>query len=195
MYESHEARRKGISRGNSFPLTSFLILSRWFDRSGNVFGLISKWVSNIGMWFTLLLAITLTVDVIFRFAFNRPFKGVSEICALMMIIVVFLGVAYVQYTKSNISVALLYSRFPEKLQAVIDVFLYPMNLGIWSIIAWRAFVHWQYLVDVGQVTDVRLIPVAPFQMVLAIGCVMLSIVLLFDFINSVLKVVKIWARP
>jgi TRAP-type C4-dicarboxylate transport system permease small subunit len=90
--------------------------------------------------------------------------------------------------KSHISVDLVYSRFPKKLQTVLDVFLYLMSLGIWAIVTWRAFVYMQYLLEMRTVTDVQLIPVAPFQLILAIGCVMLSIALLLDLIKSVRKV-------
>jgi TRAP-type C4-dicarboxylate transport system permease small subunit len=160
----------------------------WLGWSDRVFGLVFRVMSNIGMWFALLLAFILTVDVISRFAFNRPFKGVFEITELMMIMVVFLAAAYTQYMKSHISVDLVYSRFPKKLQTVLDVFLYLMSLGIWAIVTWRAFVYMQYLWEMKTVTDVQLIPVAPFQLILAIGCVMLSIALLLDLIKSLRKV-------
>ena len=164
--------------------------SNWLERSDKVFGLICRGMSNIGMWFALLLAFILTVDVIFRFAFNRPFQGVYEISELMMIMVVFLAAAYTQYMKSNISVDLIYSRFPKKLQAGLDVLLYFLSLGIWSVVTWRAFVYMQFLWEMKKVTDVQLILVAPFQLILAIGCVMLSIVLLLDLIHSLRKVVR-----
>ena len=155
-----------------------------------VIALISRWANNIGMVFLNFLMLVITADVILRVTINRPIRGSNEMAEFIMLMIVFLSVAYTQLQKSNIAVGILFDKFPAKMKVVVDTFVYLVCLGVAGLILWRAFAYNAYLSEIGRVSLILKIPVAPFQVVMIVGFMMLCLVLVFDFINSVRKVMN-----
>ncbi|MBN1191184.1 MAG: TRAP transporter small permease [Dehalococcoidales bacterium] len=156
----------------------------------NLVTFLIRWLNNIGMGFIALLMILITIDVLLRWIANRPIKGVNELAELTMLLVVFLTIGYTQLTKSNVSVDLLFTRFPQRMQLVVDAFNYLLSLGISALMLRQAIIYTSYLADINRQSVILKIPVAPFQFAMIIGFAMLSIVLLFQMIDAVRKAVK-----
>jgi TRAP-type C4-dicarboxylate transport system permease small subunit len=155
-----------------------------------VIALVSRWLNNIGMVFLAFLMLVITADVLMRGILNKPIRGANEIAELTMLIIVFLGIAYAQHLKANISVSILFDKFPGKLQDILNIFIYLLCLGICGAILWQAFSYHSYLAQLKRTTLILEIPVAPFQIIMIIGFFMLCIVFIIDVINSVRKVVS-----
>jgi TRAP-type C4-dicarboxylate transport system permease small subunit len=152
--------------------------------------LVSRWLNNIGMVFLTFLMLVITADVLLRGILNKPIRGANEIAELTMLVIVFLGIAYAQYAKANISVSILFDKFPGKVQDILNVFIYLLCLGICGVILWQTFSYHSYLTELKRTTLILEIPVAPFQIIMIIGFFMLCIVLIIDVIYSVRKVVN-----
>jgi TRAP-type C4-dicarboxylate transport system permease small subunit len=168
-----------------------LKLRSWPDHFEKVVARISRILNNIGMAFLMLLMLLITADVLLRTALNRPILGTNELAEFIMIIVVYLAVGYAQHIKAHVSIDLLTSRFPKRSQAIVDSFIYFLSLGICSLMVWQAFVNMKRLLNINRVSDVLNFPVAPFQLVLAIGLIIFCLVLLLDFLHSLRKGIKI----
>ena len=164
--------------------------SRWFARFEKAIALISRILNNIGISFLMLLMLLITADVFLRAFFRRPILGTNELSEFMMIIVVYLAMAYTQHTKSHVSVDLVISRFPQRVQDVVDTCIYLLSLFICSLITWRAFADINRLISINRVSDVLNVPVVPFQTVMAVGFFIFSLVLLLDFIHTLRKAIK-----
>jgi len=164
-------------------------LNRWPRLADRAIERISRLFNNIGMLGLMLLMTVTTADVLLRIALNRPIRGANEIVEFMMLLVVFLAVALTQYLKSNISVNLLYARFPERIKAILECFLHLLCLGICCLIVWQSIVFQQHLQDVNSLSVILKIPVSPFQLILVIGISLLCLVFLRDFIYAVRKAV------
>jgi TRAP-type C4-dicarboxylate transport system permease small subunit len=167
-----------------------LKLNRWPGHFEKVIALTSRLLNNIGIAFLMLLMFLITADVLLRATLKRPILGTNELSEFMMIIVVYLAVAYTQHTKSHVSVDLVISRFPQKAQDIVDSFIYLLSLAVCSLITWRAFVDVNRLLDINRVSDVLYVPVAPFQLVMAIGFFIFCLVLLLDFLHALRKAIK-----
>ena len=152
--------------------------------------LISRWFNNLGMVFLNFLMIVITVDVILRVTINRPIRGSNEMAEFIMLMVVFLGIAYTQYLKANISVSIIFDRFPQKLQDALMVLIYLTMLFTAGLILWRAIAYNIYLFDLNRVSLILKLPVAPFQAVMIAGFLLLCLVLILDVINAVRKVIS-----
>jgi TRAP-type C4-dicarboxylate transport system permease small subunit len=163
---------------------------RWPDHLEKGIALTSRILNNIGIAFLMLLMFLITADVLLRAVLKRPILGTNELSEFMMIIVVYLAVAYTQYTKSHVSVDLVISRFPQRIQDIIDSFIYLLSLIICSLMTWRAFADVKRIFDINRVSDVLNVPVAPFQLVMASGFFLFSVVLLRDFIHTLRKAIK-----
>ena len=155
-----------------------------------VIALVSRVLNNIGMVFLTFLMLVITADVVSRGMLNKPIRGANEIAELTMLIIVFLGIAYAQYEKANISVSILFDRFSGKVQDILNVFIYLLCLGICSIVLWQTFSYHSYLTELKRTSLILEIPVAPFQIIMIIGFLMLCIVFVIDVINSVRKVIS-----
>ena len=159
-------------------------LLAWME---NVMALLSRWTSYVGMIFLTVVMLVMTADVILRWTINRPIVGVNELAEFGMLLLVFLTIAYTQAMKSNISVDILFCKFPRRMQDIVHVFVNLLSLGISVMLLRQAIVYNRYLVDINGKSEILKLPVAPFQFVMIIGFLMLSIVLLLQIINYVLK--------
>jgi TRAP-type C4-dicarboxylate transport system permease small subunit len=151
---------------------------------------ITRLMSNVGVIFVALVTFLITADVVGRYFFNKPVKGAHELIAVMVVVIIALGVAHNQFRKANIEIDLMTSRLPQKAQAGIAILTYLLSLGIVSLLTWQAFVHSKDLWDTGQKTLELKIFTAPFELLLAIGFLMLSIVLIIDLFYTVVKVIR-----
>lgn len=167
-----------------------LILNRWADYVKKGISLASRIMNNIGIAFLVLLMFLITADVLLRAFLNRPILGTNELSEFMMIIVVYLAMAYTQHKKSHVAVDLVIVAFPQRARAIVDSITYFLSLGICILITWQAFVDVSRLMDIDRVSDILNIPVAPFQFVMAVGFVIFSLVLLLDFLHSLGKALK-----
>jgi TRAP-type C4-dicarboxylate transport system permease small subunit len=148
---------------------------------------ISYVMSIIGASCLILMTLVVTADVILRYFFNRPIKGANEIIEFAMIVLVFWALANTQYKKANVTVDVLFNKIPQKAQFAISSFTYIISLGIISLIMWRAFVRAKDLWDIGKFSTMLDLSVAPFQLILALGCAALAVVLILDLLHTVFK--------
>jgi tripartite ATP-independent transporter DctM subunit len=152
----------------------------------NKVGIFSRWTNIIGI-VALVSMIALTfVDVILRYFFNSPIKGVQEITEVIMICAIFLAVAHTHNTRSHISVDLVSNRLSEKPKAALEFVTNLLSLGLFGIIAWRAFVYAIYVIQEHRAHDKYLgIPDGPFAIVIFIGCTSLFILLFRDLLTKI----------
>jgi TRAP-type C4-dicarboxylate transport system permease small subunit len=59
-------------------------------------------------------------DVLLRYFFDKPIKGVYSITEVMLIMVVFLGLAYTQSEKGHVSIDVITSRLSSRTRLVWD---------------------------------------------------------------------------
>ena len=159
----------------------------WLRKSGYVLDRGSAPVigvlGSLGTAFLFAIAFLTTIDVFLRLVFRAPIKGVYELTEVMMIILVYLALAWAQRNKVNIRVDLFVKNFQPRAQAATDAFTTICSLFIVGMIAWQGFDFALYLASHNRTYDVLRIPVAPFEIVLVVGCVMLCVVFLTDILN------------
>lgn len=151
---------------------------------------ISRVVNRVGVSILMVMMFLVTTDVLLRYVFNQPIKSVYEIVEIMLVIVVCFGMAYTAVQKSLVAVEVLVERFPPRVQALIDILNSFLGLGLFSLISWKsaeqAMIYWTE----GATTYVSELPIFPFLFVVVFGSVLLSLVLLVNFLESVSRVMK-----
>jgi TRAP-type C4-dicarboxylate transport system permease small subunit len=139
------------------------------------------WLTNgckqiaAAMLFVMMLLVA--ADVTGRYVFNKPIKGTMEIEELMMVVTVFLSLAYCTFTKGHITVELLLSRLSRHSQAILNSVASVVSILVLAIIIWQMGLRgWlELLSPTGRVTMLLNIPVAPFILLAAIGCVLMAL--------------------
>lgn len=142
------------------------------------------YVATVVLGFMMLLTV---VDVTLRYLFNAPITGATELSEFMMVIVVFPAFAWVAVERSHIRVDLLISIWPRRVQLIVEIFVLLLSLGIYCIIAWRAFVE---SMTVETTSSLLSVPHFPFYWIMTVGVIMLCLAIISLVIENVATVMK-----
>jgi TRAP-type transport system small permease protein len=134
----------------------------------------------------LLMMLLTTLDVVLRYAFNRPLVGVYELQEFMLVGVVFLALAYVQSSNGHIYVDLLTNRFSERGQTALRIFSHAVSLLIFGLITWQGGLRaWTALITGQSREGLISYPLWPAKWVLTIGvgffCLRLALDIALEF--------------
>ena len=87
----------------------------------------------------LVMLIVTTVSVIGRYLFNAPIPDDVVINELLVVVLVFLPLAYVQRTKQHVHVTLVTDRFSLQKQLFFETFGNFVGLVVFSLISYATF--------------------------------------------------------
>jgi len=138
-----------------------------------------------GLLFLLMLAGA--ADVIGRYLFNAPINGTMERGQLILALMVFLSWGYTQIKKGHVKVELFTTRFPPRLRLITDLFTTLVTLGLCILIVWQSTIMAIETHQSGEVVFVIHWPLAPFQLIVPLGGVVLCLVLVMEIIQFVYK--------
>ncbi len=138
---------------------------------------------DAAMLILFLLMILGASEVIGRYLFNRPISAVLELSQIMQAMMIFLAWAYTTAERSHVRVELLVRSFSPRLQAILELVIAAIEIALFSLIAWqaaeKAFFYWASNMQV----DVLFIPLAPFQILLSVGAILLCLELVAQMIE------------
>jgi TRAP-type transport system small permease protein len=153
---------------------------------GNIVYRVSVLCNWMGTALIFCMMVLTTVDVVLRSLLNQPITGALETTELLMLMAVALGLAYTQYQKGHVSVDILVSRFSRRTQAIDNIFVYLVCLGLYGLISWQAIVGGLRQQAAAVVlSQILPIPTYPFYFVLAFGGAMLCLVYILDLVEAV----------
>ena len=145
----------------------------------------SKVFNAVGACLLFLLMVTGAADVIGRYLFNAPINGTMERGQLILALMVFLSWGYTQVKKGHVNVELFISHFPPRLRLMTDLFTTLVTLGLFIIIVWQSTIMAIETQRSGEVVYVIHWPLAPFQLFVPLGGIVLCLVLVLEIIQSV----------
>jgi TRAP-type C4-dicarboxylate transport system permease small subunit len=169
-------------------------VSHWLDRVGHFLekGIypVSRFLHHIGMWVAVLMVLLTVTDVCLRYVFNLPILGSYEITQFMMAVLVFASVGYTMVVKDHVSVDLVTSKLPKRVQALLECITCLLAFGIFALAAWRNVLHAWITWKRNDVSTELFIPVSPFVIFVALGLAILSLVLFVQFVKALARVLK-----
>ena len=138
----------------------------------------------------LVIMMTLTVvNVLVRPVF-RSILGVPELVSYGFVVVVCFGLAYTAIIRGHVSVELVASRFPPRVQAVIESITGLLGIGVFAIIAWQSAVYgWEQWL-IGEYAPILEFPLIPFRYIAVFGFVVLCLALLLQLFKSLAQVAR-----
>ena len=144
----------------------------------------------IGMGAILIMMTVVSLNVIGRAFFRAPVFGTVEIVELAGVIFVSFILGYTQLQGENIIVNFLVDKLPPTLKAIISSFTQFLSLVIVAALGWTGLVRALEMARVREITAIFRITQVPFRFVWVFGCITLFLVLMAQFIESLVKVVK-----
>jgi len=131
-----------------------------------------------------VVVLLIVVDVTGRYVLRMPVRGSVELVEVMMIIIIFGGMAATALAKGHVRVDVLIGRFPPTAQLVITACANLLTVGIVAIISWRNFAEGLYLESSHYVTLMLQLPLWTFAIVSSFFIGVFAIAFLVDFFES-----------
>lgn len=145
------------------------------DKVKGISQLLDK-LAGICVFAVMLLIVS---NIIFRGVFSRPILGTYELVGFLTALGIALALAHCAFQDGHIAVGFILERFPQKIQAVINVLTNAAALLFWSITVWYSGKFAHTMMVKGMVSPSAEIPIYPFIYLIALGLLGLCLVLLY----------------
>lgn len=150
-------------------------LNRWFS-----------WIAG-GLLVALMLV---TVVNLLMVQVYVPFVGTAEVVGWLAALVAAFALGYTQIQKGHTRVDILVSRFPPRVQAIIDSIMFFIGTVLFGVATWQIVKLASRYWELGSVSGSLYIVFFPLIYMVALGCAFLCLVLLLDFLKSLAQAVK-----
>lgn len=153
----------------------------------------SRGINSIGVVLLMGMMLLIVVDVFLRRVFNHPIMGTFEVVQFILLILVYLGLAFAAAQKAHIGIDLVVARFSERTRAFIDSFTLLLGFGFFALVTWRNILKAGEMLLENETSFLLSIPTFPFYCILAFGCAVLCLVLLVQLIEAIVRVCRLFA--
>lgn len=146
---------------------------------------ISRVMCYVSMGVVGIMVLSNVLDIFMRYIFSRPITGAVEAAEYMMVCVVFFGLALCALQEKHVRVELAMSRFSPKVQAIIDIIVYLLSLGLCVILSWQSLLESFAQHRENFTSQFLKVPTFPFYVVEAIGFAALCLAIVTLLIRKV----------
>lgn len=144
---------------------------------------IGKIGAAVGAGTLLAVMLLIVSNIIYRF-FGGVIAGTYELIGPLVVITAVFALVYTALTQSHIVIKILTSRFPGRIQAIVQSIIGLIGLGLWALIAWGSIGLMIKKAADGEATYLLHVPILPFRIMWEIGLILFCAVLLIDLIKS-----------
>jgi TRAP-type C4-dicarboxylate transport system permease small subunit len=130
------------------------------------------------------------LNVLGRGIFGVPLKGTVDMVSLLGAFVIAGAIAYTQVLKGHIRITLFIELLPYPIRIVLACLMDFVGILLFGIISWQAVLFAKGTHEIGELSEVLKIPIAPFAVMVSVGCMALTLVLLADLICLLSKGAK-----
>lgn len=147
---------------------------------------ISRRLSDVFLWIAgafMIAMILMTCANIISRLLGTPIKGTFELMGYFGAVATAFALGYTQIKKSHISVDILVNRFSPRTRLVINAINHVICALFFAVAGWQVARWAATLRETGEVTETLRIIYYPFTYGVAIGCFLIALVLLVDFMK------------
>jgi TRAP-type C4-dicarboxylate transport system permease small subunit len=135
---------------------------------------------------TALITLIVCIDVASRTLLNHSVRGASELAILMLVALVFLGLAGAEAKGDNFSVTSLVRLFGRRAQRALKVIANLIGLGAIGLLAWFSWSRGIAATVAGEQSyGVIAFPVWPSRLIIAFGLTMLCLQLIAGILKAI----------
>ena len=153
------------------------------DKASRILNQVLIWIGGV----FLLAMILLTCSNIFLRIVLLPVKGTFELMGFFGAIATAFALGYTQRKRGHIAVDILVNRFSARTRKALNSITYVMCVIFFAIVGWRMAQWAGTLRRTGEVTETLRIIFYPFTYGVALGCFILSLVLLVDLLKLIFE--------
>lgn len=130
-----------------------------------------------------LLTILSILSVVLRYVFNIVFIQTEELITFLFVATCFLGGVSVMYKKEHVSVALIQSKMPPKVQKVMVIFQYIIIVAVNCLLIYCSF-RW-IRTNIGYTTPGLRVPYWTVYIIVPISCFLSAIVAALQLVEVI----------
>ncbi len=128
----------------------------------------------------VMMLLTVT-DVFLRFTFSKPLIWNFDLQSILIVMVVFLGVAYTQYKRKHLVIDVITSRLSKETQLWLRLFNDIIFLCFVALVAWQMCLQaWNAFLINDYLDGIVRIPIWPAKAAIALGSSLLSLTLILN---------------
>ncbi|RLC11664.1 MAG: TRAP transporter small permease [Deltaproteobacteria bacterium] len=147
--------------------------------------LLNKTLTFLAGLILIVMVLLTCANIVFRM-FWVPISGTYELMGFAGALLTAFALAYTQVKKGHISVDVLVNVFPQKVQWVLSAINNGMCFIFFMLAGWQLAIKANTLRTTGEVTETLRIIYYPFTYAVALGCVVLALILLTEFLRQVI---------
>lgn len=118
-------------------------------------------LAAIGSFVLAFAMFVTTGDVILRYFFNSPIKGVYEVIELLMGVLSPIAILYCSWCKAHVSVDLVFNALSAGAKKVTAIFALGCSLFVFAVLAWQGFYLIEEIVESNMCTPTLDLPMWP----------------------------------
>ncbi len=122
-------------------------------------------------------------DVVGRL-FGAPISGTYEIVGFVGAVIISFALPYTSVHNGHIFVDILMMKKPWLVRVIVNAVNALVAMVLFGVIAWQSVVYANSMKASGEVSSTLQMPVYPFIYGVALGCALLSLVLLIEFLRQ-----------
>lgn len=142
---------------------------------------LSRFFAELSGWLIVPMMLTVFLDAVLRGLFNTAVAGVIELNSLLLVAMVYLGLAGAQSSGGNFRVTLLVDRMGRRGRQLVTAFSYLLLLVTLAILLWYCFSAAMYSYSREEVSyGLISFPLWPSRALICLGLLLLLIQYLVD---------------
>jgi len=141
----------------------------------------------VGILGAVISLFYISTDVFFRYLFNRPVHGTIEMCSMFLAISAVCCFTPSLTENKHIKTNLFLDRFPFRLRNFLEGIFDIIGASIVGFATVCVFIDSLHTYEYGDLTDVLLVPIAPFKFTFTICLGIFAILLFFKGLQNLNK--------
>ncbi len=118
----------------------------------------------------MVIMVFVSADVVGRYFFNHPIPGTYEFSEVLLALIIFLALPYVQYLKANIAIKIISDRYPPRASMIFNVFCLLLGIVTFGLIAIQGLALFISSWEVYEISEGTIpFPIYPFKLFVPIG--------------------------
>jgi TRAP-type C4-dicarboxylate transport system permease small subunit len=151
---------------------------------------IARWLNWVAASAIVAVMVIVCLNVLGRGIFGAPMKGTVDMVSLLGAFVIAGAIGYTQVLKGHIRITLFIELLPRPIRIILACLIDFVGMVLFGIISWQTILFAKGTHEIGELSEVMKIPIAPFVIMVSVGCIALTLVLLTDLIGLLSKGVK-----
>ncbi len=159
------------------------------ERYVALFSKILFWIAGAGLVGMTALVVA---DVIGIKIFSKPIPGGIEFVSFLAAVAIAFGVPFTQVMKGHVAVDFIVETFPRRLKLIVECVTVFLSVALFALLMVYSFRYAGLLRSSGEVSMTQKIPFHPFVYGMAVCFLATLLVLILQFVRTVLKAGKQW---